>query len=273
MLAIGDIIVWASTHDTPYARTGQFEFVMRTIGPTICPKVRDHTDQKDTTVVNWLGWARDCPDAQTVAAWHVFGRGGELHEPMQIARPGPRHRRPTGFMLNDCPIVLNDPILEELLSKVHGFRGGLLSRQPRRVPFPEHVQRSSENAHSFDVARCIAGVYRRLITHHPDVRLREPAGRQTFAAGDLADRFRDQLDWDDVVAIGSVQRPSTTRGSVYGERDFRVRQFVSLMRSEILFGMERQQAVALATRITEAFPGRFRLSEPTIEAILDRRTD
>lgn len=71
--------------------------------------------------------------------------------------------------------------------------------------------------------------------------------------------------------MGSVQRPSTTRGSVYGERDFRVRQFVSLMGSEILFGMERQQAVALATRITEAIPGRFRLSEPTIEAILDRR--
>ena len=271
VLNIADVIAWAAAHDIPHAGTRKFEFVVRTLGPTICPRVRNYTDKSDNRVINWLGWSRDCFDARTVAALHIFDWGGELHEPGQIGRPGPRHIRPSRHMLNDCPIVLNDPDLEELLSELHGLRGRFFSARPRRLPLCEHVRRSGEAARSFDTARCIVAAYRWLVAHHPNAKLREPDGRRTFAAIDLTDRFRDEFDWDDAVAIRGIHPPSPRRGSVYRDRDFRVRQFVDHMRSRILFGMERQQAVALAARIATAFPGTYPLSRQTIESILDRR--
>lgn len=42
--------------------------------------------------------------------------------------------------------------------------------------------------------------------------------------------------------------------SIYHERDFRIRQFVAQMRSHMLFGMARQQAVALTVQFARASP-------------------
>ena len=68
-------------------------------------------------VINWLGWERDCPDSQTAAAWHVFGWGGELNEPGQIAGPGPRPDKADRTNAQRLPNRPQRPDPQELLSK------------------------------------------------------------------------------------------------------------------------------------------------------------
>ena len=71
--------------------------------------------------------------------------------------------------------------------------------------------------------------------------------------------------------MGDITRPKNTRCTIYSERDFRIRQFVGLMRSNILFGMQRQEAVGLVVEIARSFPGRYPLSRENVDTILDRR--
>ena len=172
---------------------------------------------------------------------------------------------------NDCPIVLNDPILEQLLSCLHGLRSRLTSPRPQRVPLPDRVEFSKENSLDFETACSIAASYRWLFRHHPDTLLREPDGTKTFRAVELEQRYRDELDWADRVAIGDVVRPRPKRRSVFSDRDFRIRQFVGYMRYEKMFGIKRHEAVDLVAEIARAFPGRYPLSRKNVETILDRR--
>ena len=271
LLNIPRIYSWAQQTDFSHVDSSKFTFVLRLVAPSICPQLRDYNNSADRTVINWAGWSRDDWKPRTLAAMHLFDRGGELYELGQIGRLGPRHVRPSCYMLNDYPIVLNDPVLESLLSCLYRLRSRLNSQRPARVLLPERVRQSRRNSLAFDTACCIAACYRWLIRHHPNAPLREPDGTRTFHAAELETRFSDALDWANRVAMGNITRPKNTRCTIYSERNFRIRQFVGLMRSNILFGMQRQEAVALVVEIARAFPGKYPLSRETVETILDRR--
>lgn len=270
LLDIRGIYAWAQQNDFAHIHSSKFLFVLRVMAPSICPHVLDYSDTKDRTVVNWAGWSRDCWEPRTLAALHLFDCGGELYELGQIGRPGPRNTRPSRYMLNDCPIALNDPLLERLLSCLHGLSSRLTSPRPARVPLPERVEQSSRDSLAFDTSCSIAASYRWLIRHHPDILLREPDGKRTFHAVELDERFGGELDWADRAAIGEIVRPRPTRGSVLSDRDFRIRQFVGQLRHEKLLGMKRHEAVSLVVQIARAFPGKYPLSRETVETILDR---
>ena len=271
LLDVPGIYAWAHQNDFAYISSSRFVFVLRALAPSICPQVLDYSDATNRTVINRAGWSRDCWEPRTLAALHLFDRGGELYELGQIGRPGPRHTRPSRFMLNDCPIVLNDPFLEQLLSCLHGLRSRLTSPRPVRVPLPERVETSSNSSLDFDTASYIAAYYRWLCRHHPDTLLREPDGKTTFPAAELEQRFGDELDWADRVAVGEVVRPRQKRRSVFSDRDFRIRRFVGYMRYKEVLGMKRHEAVDLVVEIARAFPGRYPLSRENVETILDRR--
>ena len=271
LLNIPRIYSWAQQTDFSHVDSSKFIFVLRVVAPSICPQLRTYTNRTDRTVINWTGWSRDCWKPKTLAAMHLFDRGGELYELGQIGRLGPRRVRPSRYMLNDYPIVLNDPVLESLLSCLYRLRSRLSSPRPARVPLPERVRQSRCNSLAFDTACNIAAYYRWLIKHHPNAPLREPDGTRTFHATELEARFGDALEWANRVAMGDITRPKNTRCTIYSERDFRIRQFVGLMRSNILFGMQRQEAVGLVVEIARAFPGRYPLSRENVETILDRR--
>ena len=271
LLDTATIQEWAVERRLHLAGTRKFEFILRAYAPRICPMMRDCYLGRDLTMVNFVGWRKDTWDGRVEAAWHLFGRGGELFDIGQIGRPAPRGIRPSRYLLHDYPLVLNDPVLEDVLSRLHVIsrQTGLLG-EPKRKPLPEHIELSSQDALAFDTARQIAAIYRWLICKHPYSMLREAKGDGTFEARELAHRFADSLDWEVRVAIGDIARPSDRRRSGCTTRDARIRQFITHMRSDDILGLSRQQAVDLVVKISEAFPGKFPLSPKAVETIVDR---
>ena len=173
-------------------------------------------------------------------------------------------------MLNDCPIVLDDPVLERLLATLYRLPSRIMSPRSERVPLEELVQESRQTPRAFETARHVAATYRWLAERHPRDRLREPDGRGTFLAADLARRFAAELAWVDRVTMGDVERPRGTRRATFGERNHRIRSFVALVRSDRALGLKRWQAVELVVQIANAFPGTYPLSFENVENILDR---
>ena len=55
--------------------------------------------------------------------------------------------------------------------------------------------------------------------------------------------------------MGDITRPKNTRCTIYSERDFRIRQFVGLMRSNVRSGMKLQEALGLVVEIARASSG------------------
>ena len=127
LLDMAAIQAWARQREIRHAGSERFEFVLRVVAPMICPKVGNYGAGRDRAIMNWPGWKRDDWHPRTLAAVHVFDRGGELYEPAQIGRPGPRIARPSAYMLNDCAIVLDDPVLERLLATLYRLPSRFMS--------------------------------------------------------------------------------------------------------------------------------------------------
>ena len=271
LLDIAAIRAWARQHQIPHAGSDRFDFVLRTIAPTICPKATNYGAKGDHVIVNWPGWTRDDWHPRTLAALHVFDRGGELYEPGKIGRPGPRVARPSAYMLNDCPIVLDDPVLERLLALATLYRlpSRIMSPRPERVPLEELVQESRRTPRAFDTGRHVAATYRWLAEHHPKDRLREPDGCGTLSGGGPRSPLRCGAGVGRPVTMGDIERPRGTRRATFGERNHRIRSFVALMRSDRALGLKRWQAVELVVQIANAFPGTYPLSFESVENILD----